>query len=823
MTEQPTSNIIEMKELPRQGDKDRSPGDPGLIESCRKEALEHLGNALSAMMDRLDDALFELAGKASDDATQTIYFDAMRHLRKHREAMEKGFLERYDEAFGRYLDGQGAAPGYKAGEVNELSLVDQEELEEKLAVTGMVTKVRNSHYAALYALDRRMGCLLRKAELDDDSNPLGPGAICESFHQVCRELDQELPIRLVILKLFDQYVISQLGPLYQEINRKLAAAGILPDIRPVVRKGVSPVRPQGLTGVGNLAASAPDQSLDGTAPLTGTGPLTGAAMVAPVVLANLNMLQHGQACAGLPSGFDVEQDGPTAVNIIRELRGTPVLAGLSSPEEQVLDMVTVLFDYILDDRNIPEPVKAQIARLQIPVLKVALVDRGLFAKKTHPARRLLNCLAEAGLGYSDDQINGRLLERVSEAVQRIIDEFEEDVALFDKVRESLEAYLEEERHQAELRAERCAKVIEGRERVERARTAAEALVSSTLIRHGDALPEFIRDFISAHWREALRLTHVREGDQSEAWKLAVKTLGALCWSCLPMESAGDRQRLVKLLPALLRNLNHGMDLAALPGREREAFLQRLAELHREQVRGREEREPPQVKLPAQENRPAAADEGQSPVGSKDQACDGDVQVPGEAADPGHAETAEIPIVSGDADRAAQALAFLGGGPLPEIDHSGEIPRPAEDQVEPAALDDTFGDGVEIEEIVLESDATEEMEELPEEEDEAGYRDELEHPRYRKDLESVDGLRLGDWLELLLDGGRPVRARLTWVSQATGTYLFTDRQGRKVAEKSRRGLVMGLQSGAIRMLDQAPLFDRALSRLSDTLGRRNSFR
>ncbi len=831
MTEQPTSNIIEMKDVPRQGMKEGSILRPDLVESCRKDALEHLGNALSSMLDRLDDTLFELANKASDDSTQTIYFDAMRDLRKHREKMEEDFLKRYDEAFTRHLESDPALLQRKETGLGELSLVEQEDLEEKLAVTGMVTKVKNSHYAALYALDKRMGALLSRPELDEDSNPLGPGAVCESFHQVCRELDHDIHIRLVILKLFDQYVVSQLGPLYQEINRKLAGAGVLPDIRPVIRKGLAH-RP-------SIPATSPGIATEGSGGPAASGenafvPAAGGAMVAPLVLGNLTLLQHGQACEGLPSGFDPSVAGAAGVNIIRELRGTPVMAGLSAPDEQVLDMVTVLFDYILDDRNIPEPVKAQIARLQIPVLKVALVDRGLFAKKTHPARRLLNTLADAGLGYSEDVINGRLLDKVSEAVQRIIDEFEEDVGLFDTVRESLEEFLEEERRQAEVRAERCARVIEGRERIERAHTAAEALVSSTLLRHGDALPEFIRDFIAEHWREALRLTHVRDGADSEAWKLAVKTLHSLCWSCLPMEDVAQRRKLVKLLPALLRNLNYGMDLAALPGREREAFLHRLAELHREQVRNRNEGEPSgeasaHSSSPAGEIR-AEPEAGEAPtlaaVPSGDEGSPRPEEpAPGSSPLPAAGDNAPPPpLIVGEADRGVEALAFLDGGSLPEISLPGvEDTGQVEEFEEPTGLDDSFGDGVEIEEIVLESDGMEETEEVPVADDTPLGQDELEHPRYREHRECVDRLKLGDWLELVVDGGRPVRARLTWVSQATGTYLFTDRQGRKVAEKSRRGLVMALQSGTIRRLDQAPLFDRALSRLSDTLGRRGSFR
>ena len=67
-------------------------------------------------------------------------------------------------------------------------------------------------------------------------------------------------------------------------------------------------------------------------------------------------------------------------------------AGQSRPiadlDGDVIDMVGMIFDFILDDNTLPNTVKALIGRLQIPIVKVAILEKGFFANKSHPARGL---------------------------------------------------------------------------------------------------------------------------------------------------------------------------------------------------------------------------------------------------------------------------------------------------------------------------------------------------------------------------------------------------------------------------------------------------
>ncbi|MEG3012810.1 MAG: DUF1631 family protein, partial [Pseudomonas sp.] len=76
------------------------------------------------------------------------------------------------------------------------------------------------------------------------------------------------------------------------------------------------------------------------------------------------------------------------------------------------------------DRTLPDSLKALIARLQIPMLKVAVLDKSFFSRGSHPARRLLNEIGTAALGWGkrDDYQRDSLYVRIEQVVQRLLND-----------------------------------------------------------------------------------------------------------------------------------------------------------------------------------------------------------------------------------------------------------------------------------------------------------------------------------------------------------------------------------------------------------------
>jgi len=133
---------------------------------------------------------------------------------------------------------------------------------------------------------------------------------------------------------------------------------------------------------------------------------------------------------------DVEDDFDLRNQLKQLLTRVSVKSGKSrvveEADEDVINLVALLFEFILNDHAVPDAFKALIARLQIPMLKLAVLDKSLFSRAGHPARRLLNEIASAAIGWSPAEGNPRdsLYLRIEQVVQRLLNDFAEDPAIF---------------------------------------------------------------------------------------------------------------------------------------------------------------------------------------------------------------------------------------------------------------------------------------------------------------------------------------------------------------------------------------------------------
>ena len=298
----------------------------------------------------------------------------------------------------------------------------------------------------------------------------------------------------------------------------------------------------------------------------------------------LTRLQAGQtgfdvggatvAFSGIPQGMH---------NVLRDLQESPLGQKANQIESMTIEMVAMLFDFIFDTKDLPDGIKALLARIQIPVLKAAMLDRAFFAKKSHPSRLLVNALAQAGLGWSpvmgqDDP----LYKKISAIVHEILDNFSDDLAIFDEQRGELEAFLAEEEKAAEENIQTTAEEINQRDRQQISLAVAKAAIERRI--EDCAVPNFLATFLRQNWERTLAHIHQHDGEESEAWGSAVATLEDLVWSIQPKKSMEDRRHLVALLPSLLKRLSAGMHSQGWPPAERESFMANLVEAHAASVK-----------------------------------------------------------------------------------------------------------------------------------------------------------------------------------------------------------------------------------------------
>jgi hypothetical protein len=310
----------------------------------------------------------------------------------------------------------------------------------------MVERILARDGFALNQLTLRFSALTGQP-LDDRRNPLGPAMLCEYFLQAGRNLGVGIKVKLIILKLFERYVLQDAEQLYGEANQLLMATGVLPELKTVHRRRAearAAPRPQGLAGQGagwDTQLDADEQVVFASlqrvlsrvrgrvAPrFESCNPMQ------PIstrdLLRLLSHLQHYVPAADEVDDFDLHQQLEQLLTRVSVKSGT--CRKVEGADEDVINLIAMLFDFILGDRNLPHSLRTLIGRMQIPVLKAALLDKGLFGRSSHPARRLLNDIATAALSANDGQRDGLYL-RLEQVVQRLLNDFDDDPLIFSEL------------------------------------------------------------------------------------------------------------------------------------------------------------------------------------------------------------------------------------------------------------------------------------------------------------------------------------------------------------------------------------------------------
>ncbi|MCD0279509.1 DUF1631 domain-containing protein [Xanthomonas melonis] len=224
------------------------------------------------------------------------------------------------------------------------------------------------------------------------------------------------------------------------------------------------------------------------------------------------------------------------LNSATRLGVDPATAKLDPMDEDAIDLVGMLFDVMLDERDLESRSREMIGRLVVPFVKVALLDRKMFVQKTHPARRLLNSLAEACEGNTGDSPAERvLMGKVEEIVDRLVAEFNENLAIFLTLEEEFRDFLSQHRRRVEIAERRATETQRGQEKLELARSRALAELEQR-VPDGAGLPKAVEDFLRQPWLHHLTMAILRDGEEGPG------TLEALALADGVLEELGEARR-----------------------------------------------------------------------------------------------------------------------------------------------------------------------------------------------------------------------------------------------------------------------------------------
>ena len=283
---------------------------------------------------------------------------------------------------------------------------------------------------------------------------------------------------------------------------------------------------------------------------------SGTALGVAQLIEALTGLQRGRVDTRNLPGLGSVRIDPERSNVLQQIRSTP-LASWSHPVDALtIDIVAMLFDAIFNDPDLPATLRAEIAKLQIPVLKVALIDKAFFSNKRHPARRLLDAIASSAIGRNDAD-EPRLIAKIHAIVDEVVAGFETDIDIFATQVKKLEEFLADEESRAQSRTTRVVDKLAERDRQELARSRVGAEIESRI--GGGAVPTLVAEFLSRHWRQVLVTAFLRGGEKDAPWVDALGTMDDLLWSVVPKQGSEERNRLLATLPDLLKRLRVGLE------------------------------------------------------------------------------------------------------------------------------------------------------------------------------------------------------------------------------------------------------------------------
>jgi hypothetical protein len=621
-----------------EGARDVGPTEAaGLIRECLALTYKRFDAATWRALDELESAApNEAEAPPGAAAAETPAVKIARAVRRERSKFFSRFRSEFDQLFQarranvprpREQRGQAEAP---LALVNEGDLAGQVAL--KTAVRAMHTATREEGFG----FDLRTRIVMRERPSDTEfRNPWGAELVCDALGNTCRNLWAADGAWRPVMEHLVRALTPEVVALHGELDQLFQDRDILPVLRVRTRKrtaargGHAPgggslaaaagtaeapevgdlyhqvvqmlasdaqhaaPRPQATAATANAATARPPVTdpLDFGEPEAWRAhpsrrsgdmhPARPAADAWQTLQRALALLAREEAAAAHSAGTPAAR---TAVlhedtqSVLPVLDAAVAAAGDAPLDRVTVEIVSAVLDEVFDNAYLPPEVKAIFGRLQIPILKASLLDPQVLSNPRHHVRRFFDTLAAASVGARPDIAHDVLfLELAAHLAAMIRDRLSDGGDAFANARDELDTFLDAERAAYNQKLAQALPMLTALDDDATARTRARTAIAMRVA--GRALPPEIRDYLEQEGLARLSTIGLRDGADSPAWKQELDMVDTLVWSFMPDRVPGARNRLLQVIPPLVRNLSEGWPTDESSRARRKVFLARLYELH----------------------------------------------------------------------------------------------------------------------------------------------------------------------------------------------------------------------------------------------------
>lgn len=587
------------------------------LKACQSLAANHSKEAFHNYLKVLDDALsVEIKNAKTNQEAQELG-EVQRQLRQNHADLERYFCGYLAEGFVKFKKRElntniGVAD---EADLENLSLVGNEELEETIAISAITQRAESYFAEPLWALNQRFAVLNGGEHVTESNNPASPIQFCESLRKAIRLIPMDGQVKNLAYKLYDDQLITLMRQISEDLNLYLKQQGILPHLKFTAPQGAAPK--SALADDQDSAAPSPQEQVQEAQGRSGQEAELSPEDYQNNLLYAIRGLQNQMLMAGA-AGAQAQpgQAGLAPETILQALGalqartgGTPAVQGENGmvipvdismfsqqlaqelEEEgedgafdqnsmQTIDLVGMLFEYMLNDENLPDNVKAMLSYLHTPFLKIAFVDPGFFEQAEHPARVLLNSLAEAGARWvgNDGTSQYGIYNKIKDTVDRIVKDFDNDVRIITELLMEFSSYTKNITRRQELMERRATEKAQGEEKLREVKLKVNEEVRSRT--EGKELPSAVLLFLLQPWSDYLSFALLRYGDRSEKWQRAITLVDDLLWCIEHEHSDADKTRQKAMIPDITATVENGLETIGYDQAKGKKLLDALVQLIR---------------------------------------------------------------------------------------------------------------------------------------------------------------------------------------------------------------------------------------------------
>lgn len=500
---------------------------------------------------------------------------------------------------------------------SRISLVGLNELETEIRIADLITRLQDAPLIDFYKIQLRYMRLLKRMYLTQETTPCGITLLMEGCWAVVDELGPSQEKQFDFLDRFEEVLLVHLPELFESLHTFFDNNGVTPASTPSIPREshqTFPLGPQPSSDTqaphrpqATLALSALHAALQQNGPLPNlfgsTGEPAHEGSISPEALAMLDNLtkqltQFKPALKNTPasSGKSSTQRRPKAPTA--DTVGIPA----GSPLSQAFDTLSMIFETIASAEELPDFVKESMSSLQIPMLRQAMLSPSFFTAPHHPAKAVLNQLAQASFGLNEHNeasapYRGEL-QKISEHFNDVLNNSKGSPEDFADTQEQLSKLITARKELTEAQASAYITVAERYETREAAKHQAQRWLQGLYprIKHRE-----IAHFAMNTWVQVMQLAWLNGGTQGKLWQECSNAIDSLLWTLEPKPTPGERKQLTARIPTLIQQLQKGMAWLKLPEENRQQFLDTCFVLQTANLRG-ETREinppPPLPPIPA---------------------------------------------------------------------------------------------------------------------------------------------------------------------------------------------------------------------------------